>query len=353
MILFQTTDHHIKDEEPFFQAGKALDNWLIDYFKQQTEPFVYLDSGDRFHLSKETGRVNGEVTRFFLELSAIPNCKEIWVLQGNHDFKVDTGSALNSVIGLSDKITVVFNPVAIQFPEQKDYTLLLPHMKIKHFPYYNGKESYGKEEFYKTHFKDWEKIKNRIEFISAHVGDETCGELFKDTDLSLFKCTKSNGHIHKTVSINQLESASVTRRDEADKKCIMRKWDTRDFNKFEEISLPLFLNYIKISYGADLEEELKSHIKPVTSLIVDIIGHDNEDFVRTEYLKKFEDSSNPKYYLGEIFTEDRITNDSDLDSKEREDLDVSDADLIKLFKEFCDEKKVSDSVKQKILKKIS
>ena len=226
----------------------------------------------------------------------------------NQVIKVDTGSALDTICGLSSKIQVVYEPTILQFPEQTGYTLFLPHMKIKHLPYYNGRETYGKEEFYQQYFSNWETYKPKIEFISAHLGDETCGELLQDADLSLFSCMKSNGHIHKTVSKNQLESAAVTRRDEVDKKCIMRKFDTKDFSKFEEIELPLFLNYAKIEYGASLDDYFKNpiHKKPETSLIVDIYGHDNEDFARAEYVKKFEGSENPKIYVGEIVAEERL-----------------------------------------------
>lgn len=353
MNLFQTTDHHLKDEEPFFQAGKALDTWLLKFFEKQTEPFIYLDSGDRYHVSKETGRVNGEVAKFFLSLASLPNCEQIWILQGNHDFKVDTGSALSILEELSPKIRIIYEPELVQFPEQKGFTLFLPHMKIKHLPYYYGRETYGKKEFYQQYFSNWGEVESKIEFISAHLGDETCGQLLQDADLSWFKCMKSNGHIHKTVSKNQLESASVTRRDEVDKKCIMRKFNTSDFSKFDEIELPLFLNYAKIEYGASLEDYFKNpvHKKPETSLIVDIYGHDDEDFVRAEYVKKFEGSENPKIYVGEIVAEERLLADDN--EVEREDLDVSDTDLLELFKEFCDEKGVADSIKQSLLKRLS
>lgn len=353
MNLFQTTDHHLKDEEPFFQAGKALDTRLLKFFEKQTEPFVYLDSGDRYHVSKETGRVNGEVAKFFLSLASLANCEQIWILQGNHDFKVDTGSALSILEELSPKIHIVYEPELVQFPEQKGFTLFLPHMKIKHLPYYYGRETYGRKEFYQQYFSNWDEVESKIEFISAHLGDETCGQLLQDADLSWFKCMKSNGHIHKTVSKNQLESASVTRRDEVDKKCIMRKFNTSDFSKFGEIELPLFLNYAKIEYGASLEDYFKNpvHKKPETSLIVDIYGHDDEDFVRAEYVKKFEGSENPKIYIGEIVAEERLLADDG--EVEREDLDVSDTDLLELFKEFCDEKGVTDSLKQSLLKRLS
>lgn len=353
MNLFQTTDHHLKDEEPFFQAGKALDTWLLKFFEKQTEPFVYLDSGDRYHVSKETGRVNGEVARFFVELSSLPLCQGIWVMQGNHDFKVDTGSAVSILENLSSKIKVVREPMIVKFPEQKGNSLLLPHMKIKNFPYFTGRESYGKKEFYEKHFKNWDEVYSTIEFVSAHLGDETCGSLLQDADLSLFSCMKSNGHIHKTVSKTQLESAAVTRRDEIDKRCIMREFHTEDFSSFKEIPLPLFLNYAKIKYGDSVENYFKdsSHIMPKTSLIVDIFGHDNEDFVKAEYSRLFENTSDPTFYIGEIATEERLL--SVEEDAEREDLDIADADLIKLLEEFCKEKNVTEDFKQKLLKRIS
>lgn len=353
MNLFQTTDHHLKDEEPFFQAGKDLDSWLIAFFHNQTEPFIYVDSGDRYHVSKETGRVNGEVVRFFLSVAERKMCKEIWILQGNHDYKVDTGSALSILEGLHEKIHVVKEPTIVQFPEQPRNSLLLPHMRIKQYPFFNGRESYGNEDFYFKFFQNWDTIKNSIDFIIAHLGDETCGDLLEDANLSkVFPHAKrSNGHIHKTVSSTQLESATITRRDETDKKCIMRQFDTKDFSSYKEISLPIFLNFAKLEYGTSLEEYFSnnSHKKPVTSLILDVYGHDNVDFVRKELEEKYKNQSNPKIYIGEIASKERFLS---TESEEGEDLEVSSEDLVQLLKDFCSEKKVSESVTTDLIKRI-
>ena len=356
MNLFQTTDHHLRNEDPFFIAGVALDDWLLKFFRDQTEPFCYLDSGDRFHTSKETGRVNGEVVRFFMDLEAMENCRAVYVLQGNHDFKSDTGSALDILSSLSTKLHLINEPQFLKLPEQKGLTYFLPHIRAKTYPNFYGKESYGKEGFHRELWESrgssWDELKPQIEFLSAHFADETCGELLQDADLSFIPCTKSNGHIHKFVSKNHLVSAAITRRDEIDKKCMMRKFNTKDFSTLEEIDLPVFLNYAKIQYGQSLEDYFsdKKHVKPVASLIVDVYGHDNEDFVREEYQEKFKDLKNPAIYIGDVVSEERMLKlDEEL---EREDLDIDGADIKDLFIQFCNEKSVSASVKDSILKRI-
>jgi hypothetical protein len=353
MKVFNTTDHHLKDLEPFFRAGVALDSHLLEWFSKETEDFIYLDGGDRYHINKETGRVNGEVVRFFMELCELPHCVAAIVMQGNHDVKTDSGSALDVLRNLNSKIFIVNEPMIGEGELNGFY--LLPHMRPYAVEGYFGVKSYSDEEwhrsFWKARGKDWDMMKQNLKILSVHAGDETSGELFKDVDLSFLSCARSNGHIHKYVSKNHLVSASVTRRDERDKKCIMRVIDTELFSIVEE-ELPLFLNYASIPYGGSVEDYFKSetHILPKESLILDIYGHDDEDTVIKEYTERYVGNRNPRIYIGRVTPTERKGDVAKIDGGDNCGLDA--IDIKGLFKEFCEEKKISDDIRDNLMARL-
>jgi len=362
--IIQVTDVHIKNEEPFFKAGVALDNYILDLLKAETEDFIFLDSGDRFHVSKETGRVNGEVTKFFLAVAEIKNCHSVLVMQGNHDVKEDTGSALDVIRNLHPLITVVDEPWIIArkpchqhfaFVDGEVYFYLLPHMRPYSKPNYSGIKSYGDEEFHRKHWLsegvNWDTVKDKIKMVSIHGGDETTGKLFMNVDISFLPGIRSNGHIHKQVSKNHLPSAVITRRDEIDKKCIIRHinmdtWDVQD------IEIPLFLNYAQIPYGEDIDKYFESgiHVKPRESLIVDIYGHDDKNLVIAEYNEKWANRENPKLYVGEVTPVER--KGEAVPIEERDELDIGSINIKELFQEFCEEKKLSKSIADDLIARI-
>ena len=362
MKIIQTTDIHFKQEEPYFRAGVALFNFILDHLRSQVEPFIYLDSGDLFHVSKETGRVNREVVKFFLQMATIPNCYFIYVMQGNHDVKEETGSALDLLRGLDVKIKVVDTPCFPSIPVENTSDIktltkiyLLPHMKPFSIPNYSGVKSYGDDNFHREYWKsqniDWDEVKEGIKFVSVHGGDETTGKFFMNVDLSIIPGIRSNGHVHKQVSKNQLTSASVTRRDEIDKKCFIRHINTDNW-EVSEIEIPLFLNYAQIPYGEDIDGYFESsiHLKPKESLIVDIFGHDDAKLVISEYEKKWADCQSPKLYIGEVSPVER--RGEAVIVEERDDLDISSINIKELFQEFCEEKKLAKSIVEDLMSRI-
>ena len=354
MKVFQTTDHHIKNEEPFYKAGVALDTWLIARLEKETEDFIYLDGGDRFHVNKETGRVNGEVVRLFSELAALVHCKAIFVIQGNHDVKTDSGSALDVIRNLNPKIHIVDTPFVGDKNLKGFY--FLPHMRPYSVEGYLGIKSYGNEDWHRAYWetkgKNWDEIKSTIKLVSMHAGDESTGEFFQDVDISFLPGKRSNGHIHKNISVNHLVSASITRRDEKDKRCIMRIIDTDTFSIDEE-DIPLFLNYAAIPYGGSIEEYFQSkvHILPKESLILDIYGHDDEDAVRKEYSEKYLKNEHPTIYIGQVTPVERKGDEIKLNGG-KEDYELDTIDIKGLFKEFCEEKKVTDTIRDDLLARL-
>jgi len=369
MRIVQITDVHLKNEEPFFRAGVALNSYIFGQLEKETEPFAFLDGGDRFHVSKETGRVNGEVTKFFLEMASISNCENIMVMQGNHDVKEETGSALDVIKTLNFKITMIDDPYLIatkknsivryQFNDADDYIYLLPHMRPYSKEGYTGIKSYGDENFHKEYWKkqgyNWNTIKDKIKLISMHGGDETTGKLFMNADISFLPGPRSNGHVHKQISKNHLPSAMITRRDEIDKKCFIRKIDIDSWT-IRDIEIPLFLNYAQIQYGEDVESYFKSgvHILPKESLIVDIYGHDDKDLVVKEYMEKWlgtrPTTARPIYYVGEVTPVER--RGETILTEERDELDIGSVNIKELFMEFCKEKKIADNIQNDLISRI-
>jgi hypothetical protein len=366
MRLFQVTDCHLKNEEPFFRAGVALDNFIIEQLKKETEPFTYLDSGDRFHLSKETGRVNGEVTKFFLTIANIPNCEGIVVMQGNHDVKEETGSALDLIRDLYGNIMVVDTPSLLTVfrgsrydLSQAEFIYLLPHVRPYSIPGYSTIKAYGSEDFHRNYWKargeNWEDIKNKIKLVSFHGGDETTGKFFMNADISFLPGIRSNGHVHKQVSKNHLPSAMVTRRDEIDKKCFIRHIDTEAWT-VKDIEIPLFLNYAQIPYGESVESYFKSgiHILPKESLIVDIYGHDDKELVTFEYNETWSNTKRaegwPIFYIGDVTSAERRGDAVPIE--ERDDLDISSINIKELFQEFCEEKKLAKAIVDDLMARI-
>jgi hypothetical protein len=353
MKVFMTTDHHIKNNDPFFRAGVALDSWLIELLSKETEDFIYLDGGDRYHVNKETGRVNGEVVRFFMELCNLPCCCGAVVMQGNHDVKTDSGSALDVLRNLNPKIRIINEPVIGEGALHGFY--LLPHMRPYAVEGYTGIKSYSDEEwhcsFWKSRGQNWGTLKQNIKILSVHAGDETSGDLFKDVDLSFLKCIRSNGHIHKPVSRNHLVSAGVTRRDERDKECAMRIIDTETYSITEK-PVPLFLNYASIPYGGTVEDYFKSeaHILPKESLILDIYGHDDEDVVIKEYTEKYAENEHPRIYIGQVTPVERRGEAVKINDRDDCELDI--IDIKGLFKEFCEEKKINGGIRDDLLARL-
>jgi hypothetical protein len=357
------TDMHLKHEEPFFRAGVALDNFILEQLRIETEPFYYLDGGDRFHTSKETGRVNGEVAKFFLAIAEIDNCESILIMQGNHDVKEETGSALDVVRNLHSKIIIVDEPFIVtvgtpvaKFDDADGLIYLLPHMRPFSKPGYSGVKSYGTENFHKDFWKtlgyDWDTIRNKIKLVSVHGGDETTGKFFMNVDISFLPGIRSNGHVHKQVSNNHLPSAAITRRDETDKKCFIRYIDTDSWT-IQDVEIPLFLNYAQIPYGEDIDIYFESgiHVLPKESLIVDIYGHDDNDLVVSEYTGRWAGRQNPRLYIGEVTPVER--KGEAVPIEERDELDITSINIKKLFREFCEEKKLAKAIVDDLMARIA
>lgn len=332
MKVIQITDTHFKNEEGFFEAGESFCYWFInDVLRKQTEPFILLHSGDVYHRSVDYGKVNGLVARFFIAICQLPLCVKVIVVQGNHDIKKETGSALDFIDALDDKIKICYESELVKLDGDK-YLYALPHF----VPFSDiSVSSYSDKEFHKLTAEPY--------LVSCHAGDETCG-FFKKVDLSFLPGIKSHGDIHKRVSKNYLGASLVTRRDEKDRDCYYREFDLST-GKMDEKEIPLFLNYVEIPYGTNLKTFLAENPKknPITTCIVDIVGSDSEDAVKMEYKEKYGNETFPKFYFDKVIREDRRGDVSE-DLLSDDDLETDKVDIHEQFNIFCEEKKVSNKV---------
>jgi len=342
MKLIYFTDTHWRDEEPFFVAARKMADALLEAIKEQaTEPFIVVHGGDVFHRSKETGRVNGLVVNFFTKLTEIKNCEYVYILQGNHDVKKETGSALDCLLGLP-KICVIKEPFVKLIWKDK-WMYFLPHMVPYSFENFKNMESYGNPEFH-IPFISVGCTPDDIALTFAHIGDETSGEFFAQADLSFLPGIKCHGHIHKRVSANYPGSAMTTRRDEADQPCYLRIFDN-DFNVREVKIKPAF-NYLKVDFNDDLLEAYNNmEAKPYGAVVVDVRGHDNEE-AAVRWFEDQKDKLPVPAFLGSVYPDDKI---SDGDFKVSDEQEAQEAiNIREIFILFCKEKNVSDSVRGRL-----
>jgi predicted phosphodiesterase len=345
MKLIFLTDTHWRDEEPFYMAAVEMARRLPDEILRLAggEDFVLVHGGDVFHRSKETGRVNGVVLKFFSYIQNMQNCRNIYVIQGNHDVKKDTGSALGCLASV-ERLEVIDRPRLVPLWDSK-FLYVLPYMPPYSEEGYKSVASYGDPEYtayQKTGLVEYDDIA----LTSAHLGDETGGDFFMQADISYITTLKCNGHIHKAVSANYPGSVMITRRDEKDKPCVIRVFDN-DFS-YRDVEIEPALNYLTVPFDADIGAAVEGmEKKPYGSLIVDVQGHEDEAAVR-EWFDAERVKSTVPVFLGSVYPDERETNGAYM----VEDGDEFDAgrelDLRAIFGRFCIEKNVPKAVESRI-----
>jgi hypothetical protein len=342
MKLIQIFDSHWRDEEPFYIAAEAMAGILAQEIAgiAEGDEFILIHGGDVFHRSKETGRVNGIALRFFMTVLAIFGCKAIYIIQGNHDVKKETGSALDFLNNVDNRLKVIKEPSVIPLWDGK-LLYALPHMTAYTFENFKGIASYGDPEF---HFPYIEKGINNIAVSVAHYGDETSGDFFKQTDTNFLPGVKCNGHIHKRVSDHYPGSVMITRRDEIDKVSHVRVFDT-DLEKYADIPVSCAFNYLKIKFGEDVFAAYEAmEVKPYGSLVVDVQGHDDEAAVIAWFEEQRKTLPIPSF-LGSVYPDEK-------QSDSEYDIEISGNeqkfDIKTLFAEFCKEKGVNKDIQGRI-----
>jgi DNA repair exonuclease SbcCD nuclease subunit len=340
MKLIQIFDSHWRDEEPFFVAAEAMAGRLAEEIAEIAagDDFILIHGGDVFHRSKETGRVNGLVLRFFMLILAIPGCKTVYIIQGNHDVKKETGSALDFLTGVDERLQVIKKPSIIHLWDGK-YLYALPHMPAYTFDNFKGIASYGDPDF---HYPFISLILSDIAITMGHLGDETSGDFFKQADIDFLPGVKCNGHIHKRVSSHYPGSVMITRRDEIDKVSYIRVFDT-DLEKYTDVPVLCAFNYLKVEFGDDVLKAYEAmEVKPYGSMIVDVRGHDDE----TAVIAWFKEQTLPvPSFLGSIYPDEK---QSDTEYEIEVSGNDQKFDIKMLFAEFCKEKGIDKGIQGRL-----
>jgi hypothetical protein len=343
MKLIQIFDSHWRDEEPFYIAAEAMAGELAREIREIAagDDFVLVHGGDVFHRSKETGRVNGLALRFFMSVLNIRGCGAVYIVQGNHDVKRETGSALDFLSDIDRRMMVVKEPFVVPLWSDK-FLYALPYMPAYAFDNFRSVSTYGDPEFHVPYI---ERYVDNIAVTVGHLGDETSGDFFKQADISFLPGVKCNGHIHKRVSENYPGSVMITRRDETDKTGYARVFET-DLQKYTDVPISCAFNYLKIKFGENVLDAYEAMmVKPYGSLVVDVQGHDDETAVIAWFDEQRKSLPIPAF-LGSVYPDEKQS-DSEYEI-ESANGDGQKFDIKTLFAEFCKEKGVGESVRGRI-----
>jgi hypothetical protein len=341
------SDTHFRDEEPFFVAGEAFvsDFQILLKGIVGEEDFTLIHGGDVFHRAKETGRVNGIAVAMFLAIESFPNCQGIYIIQGNHDVRSDTGSSLDVFSSLSTKIEVIKTPRAVPLFKDK-YLYALPHMTPYSYPGYKTIASYSDPDFHAPLIEDME---DKIILTSGHFGDETSGEFFQKANISFLPGIHCNGDIHKEVSSHYPGAAMITRRDEAGRHPVVRVFDEN--GAWVDHPLPVYLDYVTLKFG-ETATSFFERVKPLpqTSCIVDITGHDDEEaaseWFEKEFLPSLEKDGLPQFFLGKVYPDEK--DEPVYASEGEEEGEMQKIDIKGLFSQFCKEKGIASAIGKRV-----
>lgn len=338
------TDTHFRGDEGFYQAGRDFSYWFHLELQNIQEKFVLIHGGDVFHRSQDNGITNGMVRNFFQSLCSLPLCEKIYVVEGNHDKKKETGSALDMLIGLDPKLEIVSYPRVLKIDDK--FVYCLPHITPTmgtDITIYNNRE-------YHDNIFSYEGVKAEdLWFTTCHAGDETTG-FFQAVNLSCLPGEKVNGDIHKRVSLNYPGAVNPTRRDERDRECFYRIYDTQKPG-YEEKEIPLFVNFVTVEYGKDLKEYFDENPEkyPLTVAIVDIVNHDSAQDVLKEYRQNYASCDHPFYIFDTVSGEERRGEEGE----ETENPSLPNVSVLEQFEVFCKEKNIGEDVSSIIKSKIN
>lgn len=261
-------DLHFRSEEPFYSSSVAFCKWFVSQsFNNPDNNAIFL--GDIVNSAKSNGKVNYLMVNLFFNYLKFKN---IWILQGNHDYSKRDGSGLDP---LKAKDNIVLINILQEFLVNEKKCLFLPYF----YPVSLMKETY---ENFNSNIK--------YDYIFYHFDDETIffGGKARGINISHLKGKRIGGHIHKKQN-NYLGSVSIVRADERKKGSFLYHLE-----KDEYICIPTFLDYVIIDYSKGLNVENESS---APYIIYDIINAPSKELAE----EKFKD-----YYRGKISTKKNI-----------------------------------------------
>lgn len=227
-------DLHLQENWIKEKQVKLFFEWLNSQSFIKTENTIIL-LGDLFEIPTP----NSQLVSSYLDLFANKwKSKTIYILQGNHDYNLETNSL--DFFNFLDNVKVLKDKTELQI-ENKSCLFL---------PYYSH-ENTNKEPmhiFYSSLEGDYDYIFGHLEDKTQHFGNNFC-------DLSKIKGKRYFGHIH-TPDIqkngNYLGSCiknSSTEKDDQKYVAIIKE----DSEKLIEI--PSFMSYKTLEFGEELEDK--------------------------------------------------------------------------------------------------
>lgn len=264
MKTYIVGDLHLRKEEPFFEAGKKL----LEYLKSILLPKdILIFVGDVFHYSKPAPKENKVFIDFLLY--CLENKIQVEILAGNHDWNGYQGTfSIDPLDGIANLHHEPFKFVSAN----KSAFIMLPWLspyQIKEI----SKENITMKDFYmrfcfensdmkdllKKNLKEVDDSHENIYFL-YHFPDETVdfGGVKDGIDLSGYqvffenKIKRIGGDIH-LQSNNYIGTPYQTRYDERGQKG--RIYCVKEEGELEVIDLPSFLEYVDIDYSEEVLEE--------------------------------------------------------------------------------------------------
>lgn len=307
-------DLHVRPKEPFKSALVSFFDWFVES-KYNSPDNDLLLLGDLTEDPLNPGEINYIILNLFLNKLKMRN---IDILQGNHDYSLESGSNLEIFKALPN-VTVYDKPAIME--EGNIKYLLLPYY------YPNSNDLPPMEEYYSNLPEEY---RQDYDFICHHVTDESIPIVKNHCDLSYLKGNRVGGH-HHNFADGYLGSVSLNSVTESGKTPMLMTIDTdTGVSHYEEI--PKFVEYYTVSYPEDLpnittdyailyikesvskEESLTFYKKKMEEqgkeLYVRRIDrkrlHDNEDLKEE---KRESDRKSVGEYLTEFSTDRKVNSD--------------------------------------------
>jgi hypothetical protein len=308
--MIVTGDKHLSPATPHYEANERYFNWF-----SQFKDLIWIDLGDFFDTSHPSPR---EYEQFFHHLPTLPGGSRRIFLSGNHEFNGEKNTRSTDPL---EKLGIEVIKVPTQMLIEGKKILFLPHISK---PRVDGKVV-SLREYVEVHLRA-QYEEEEFDYIFHHLTDHTQSFAKKPgIDLTWLKGKRVGGHIHKQTA-GYLGVPFPTRADEAGQIGTLLRIEAEE----KMITVPRFLDYVRVQYG---EEPI---LNPEGETLLEIMDAPSENDARVRYAG---------FNINRVFTRKHVKFEK---SKE----DASHKTLKELLGDFCEERKVSDEVKEILFAKV-
>ena len=325
-MILSSGDLHTRKEEPFFSAVRQT---LEEYDKRLKKGDTFVQLGDWFHISRPYPEENALVYYYIQKWTE--RGVLIIALAGNHDYLgIEDTYSIDPFDSMD--VLVIKKPTIMKV--ETSTFLFLPWMPRSHFPtnqrefYFNSILDSDVEGGFV--YENKEALKE-VDYICYHFEDETVfmgginiGYDIRPLEKYTPKAKRIGGHIH-IQSKNYIGTPYQTRYDERGQ---VGRYITIENGVYRENNLPLFIEYVDIEYGEEVDTN--------GSKILTIVNAPSLDACYQKY-------NHPNLFIRKvdlIVMQERIT-------EEEESSD--DGSLVGMFMNYADVNSVDDKTKKYVL----